>query len=519
MPMIRSSHVRPVAEAFERRLLMAAASLVGSFTNQPAPPSSMADGEIATASYTVKNVGNASSSDFLPIFELEENTPTPGLGGDIGLAAVNSIGTSSTSTVLAAGKTATETLEFVLPQNVSGTCYIIGQFSVSNYFASAPIDVNGQTPSLAVNFIQASVPAAATFGSTLTPQLQIDNSGTADATGQEVTDYYLSTSNDPNQQLESSVSGVYFVGSSTESFDLAPTQNTVETPTLTLPNTATTPPGTYYLVAQANEGSPPITDPVANNPVAVSAAIALTPATSGATSTLALSLSRTKLPSSLLSDSATPTTATIEIQNEGSSSYSGTTHLNLYLSLSATLDSSAIPVSGLTRVLRISAHRSTLLSVRLGAVPAVANGDYDLLAQVIDSSSATNSVASATTVQIAAPFVALAASLPTPAANVLKTGMTLSIENSGNIADSTILDYTLGFSSDPQGNVTVGKSDQARTVGRLLIRPGKALKLHLSGWSTLLLGLSPGQYYLTAFVEDSSGNTSLAVTPTTVAVS
>ena len=101
MPMIRSSHVRPIVEAIERRLLMAAASLVGSFTNQPAPPSSMADGEIATASYTVKNVGNASSSDFLPVFELEENTPTPGLGGDISLAAVNSIGTSSTSTILA----------------------------------------------------------------------------------------------------------------------------------------------------------------------------------------------------------------------------------------------------------------------------------------------------------------------------------------------------------------------------------------------------------------------------------
>jgi len=513
-----SRHVRPVAEAFERRLLMAAASLVGSFTNQPAPPSSMADGEMATASYTVKNVGGASSSDFLPIFELEENTPVPGVGGDISLAAVNNIGTSDTSNVLARRKTATETLEFVLPQNLSGTCYIIGQFSVSNYFASAPINVNGLTPNLAVNFIQASVPAATTFGSTLMPQLQIADSGSADASGQELTDYYLSTSNDPNQQLGNDLSGVYFVGSSTESLDLAPDQNTVETPTLTLPNTATLPPGTYYLVAQANEGSPSIADPIANNPVAVSEAIAVTASSSGVTSPLVPSLSRTKLPSTVLSGTATATTATIEIQNDGSSVSRGSTHVNLYLSLSSTLDSSAIPVSGLTRVLRIPAHRSVSLSVRLGAIPAVANGDYNLLAQVIDPSGATNFVASATTVQVAAPFVALAASLETPAANVLKTGMTLTVENSGNITDSTILDYTLGFSSDPDGNVAVGKSDQARTAGRLLIRPGKTVKLHLSGWSTLLSGLTPGQYYLTAFVEDAGGNNSLAVTPTTVTV-
>ena len=252
----------------------------------------------------------------------------------------------------------------MLPLNVTGTCYIVGQFSVSNYFASAPFDVNGLTPNLAVNFIQASVPAAATFGSTLMPQLQIANSGSADAAGTEVTDYYLSASSDPNQQLGSGVSGVYLVGSSTESLDLA-VQTAVETPTLTLPNTATTAPGTYYLVAQANEGSPPIADPVANNPVAVSGAIALTPSTSGATSQLALSLSRTKLPSSLLSESVTPTTATIEMQNEGSSTYRGTTHLNLYLSLNATLDSSAIPVSGLTRVLSIPAHRK-----RVGQRPA-----------------------------------------------------------------------------------------------------------------------------------------------------
>ena len=96
--------------------------------------------------------------------------------------------------------------------------------------------------------------------------------------------------------------------------------------------------------------------------------------------------------------------------------------------------------------------------------------------------------------------------------------MTLSVENAGNIADSTILDYTLGFSSDPQGNVTVGTSDQGRTAGRLLIRPGKTVKLHLSGWSKLLSSLTTGQYYLTAFVEDSSSNTSMAVTPTTVTV-
>lgn len=517
--------VRPaVAEAVERRLLMAAGpSLVGTFTSQPAPPATMAGGEFAIASYTVQNTGGATLSNFLPIFVLEKDTPAPGAGGDISLAEVTSIGTSDSTSTLAAGKTATEMLAFVLPQGLSGTYYLVGEFSLTNYFASPAINVNGSTPILAASFTPGSVPAMTSFGSTITPQLQISNTGTAEAAGQEVTNYYLSTSNDPNQPLTgTAASGVSFLGSSKESLDLQAGQAMTESPTLALPNTASVPPGTYYLVAQANQGMPPslppIADPFSNIPVvAVSGAITITAAEAGATSPLVPSLARTKLPASLLSGMRTPTVAMVTLTNSGSSASSGSTTVTLYLSTSPTLDSTATPVAAVTRKLRVPAGRSVAVPVRLGSIPAgMTNGSYYLLARVTDASGAINSAASSGTVNIALPFVALAASLATPGANVLKTGTTLLLKNAGNISETTTIDYTVGFSSDAQGRIDVGSQMPQHRPGRVTLRPGATLRLHVSGWSKIVSSVAAGQYYLTLFVQDGSSNTSLGVSPTQV---
>lgn len=500
-------------ETVEPRTLLSA-SFVGTFTNAPAPPANMASGELATASYTIKNTGSTAAVPEDLVFLLD-TAPTASQGSSIDLY-VNSSGIS-TSSPIGAGKTATETLVFTLPQDLSGTYYILGEFSISNYFASAPINVNGQTPNLALSFSASSVPATTSFGSTIDPQLQVANTGTANASGQELTYYFLSTSNDPNQDLGTDVSGVYYLNSESEAVNLDPGQSLTETPGLTLPNTAAIPPGTYYLVAEGNEGTPPIADPSTNNPVAVSAPITITAAAAGAASALVPTLPHTTLPASLVTGKSTPATATVLLQNSGSSVYSGSTHVTLYLSQSQTLDSTATPVSGVVRTLRVPAHKSVSLVVRLGAVPSVANGSYYLLAQVTDSSGATNSVATSQTVQVAAPFVALAASLGAPPVNVLKTGMTLAVENSGNITDSGVLDYTIGFSSDAQGAAGVGTSYQSKTA-RVAIGAGKTVKVHVTGWSKLISGLSAGQYYLTVFVEDSTGNTSLAVSPVEVTV-
>jgi hypothetical protein len=326
----------------------------------------MAGGEQATASYTIRNAGKSAVRDSV-IFLLEQNTPTPG-AGDI------DIHPSSTTRTLAAGKTATETVEFELPQNLSGTYYLVGEITLSNYFASSAIDVNGQTPNLAISFNASSIPASTSFGSKLTPQLQITNTGTAEGAGQELTLYFLSTSNDPNQDL--SGSGVYYLGSSTEPIDLTPSQSATESASLTLPNTASIPPGTYYLVAHANDGSPPIADPIANNPVAVSSAISITASAAGVASVLMPTLPHTTLPASVLSSKSTPANATVLLQNSGSVVYSGSTHVTLYMSQSSTLDSTATAVSGVVRNLRIPAHKSVALVVRLGAVPAIDNGAY-----------------------------------------------------------------------------------------------------------------------------------------------
>lgn len=513
--------VRPaLAEPVERRLLMSA-TLVGTFTNQPAPPATMAGGEFATASYTVQNGTGAASSNFLPIFMLEKDTPTPGAGGDLSLAQVTSIGTSSTTTTLAAGKTATETLEFVLPPSLgNGTYYLVGEFSLTNFFASPAINVNGSTPVLSASFAPASVPTTAPLGGAISPQLQITNTGTAEAAGQEVTNYYLSTSNDPNQPLTgTAATGVYFLGSSKETLDLQAGESATESPALTLPNMASVPTGTYYLVAQGNQATPPIADPFTNNPVAVSAAISVTAAVAGPASSLVPSVSRTKLPASLISGMKTPAVATVTITNGGSTVSSGTTTVTIYLSTNSTLDSSAVPVASATRKLRIAAGKAAVVQVPLRSLPSgMANGSYYLLARVTDPTGATNAAASSATTNVSLPFVALAASLLAPKANVLKTGDSLLIKNAGNIPETTTLDYTLGFTTDAQGTMDAGSALPEHLAGRVTLRAGGTSRIHVAGWSKIASSVAAGQYYLTVFVEDASGNSSLAVSPTPVTV-
>lgn len=504
---------RAQVEALEDRRLLAA-SLVGTFTS--APPAAMAGQEMATATYTIKNVGTGPATPFVPIFVLEENSATPGAGLAVDFAQVSSTGTNDTTNTLAAGKTATETLVFELPQNLSGTVYIVGEFSQSNYFASAAINVNGSTPVLAAQFVAGSVPATAAMGGTLTPQLRISNNGSAETAGQENTKYYLSASNSPTGT--SGTSGFYLVGSSTESIDLLPGQSTTESPTLTLPNAAGIPTGTYYLVALANDGAIPIPDLATNSPSAVSDAIQVTAALQGPVSQLVPSVAATKLPASLLSSTRTSAVASVSIQNQGTSTYSGVTHVALYLSTSPTLDSSAAPVASVARNLRLAANRSVTLRVPLGSIPAVANGTYYLLAQVTDPTGATNSAASLTTTTIAVPFVALAASLAPLGPNPIKSGATLEVENAGNVNDNTVLNYTLGFSTDPNGVLTVGSSAFGKTTRRVTLRHGATARFHVGKWSPIVSSLASGQYYLTVFVVDSSDNTSMAVSTTPITV-
>lgn len=504
---------RALVESLEDRRLLAA-SLVGTFTS--APPATMADQEWATATYTVKNVGTSAATPFVPIFVLEENSPTPGAGGEVDFANVNSTGTNDTTAELAAGKTATETLVFELPPNLSGTVYILGQFTQSNYFASAAINVNGSAPVLSAQFVAGSVPMTVAMGGTVTPQLQISNTGTAEAAGQETTQYYLSASSSPTG---GGSSGLYSIGSSIESIDLMPGQSMSESPTLTLPNTAGIPAGTYYLVAVANDGTVPIADPATDIPVvAVSNAITVTAAVQGAASPLVPSLAATKLPASFLSSTRTPAAADVSIQNQGSSVFKGLAHVTLYLSQSQTLDSSAMPVASVARSLRIAANRSVSVRVPLGAIPGIANGSYYLLAQVTDPTGATSSASTATTTTIAAPFVALAASMAPLGANPIKSGATLEVANAGNVNDVTVLDYTLGFSTDANGVVTIGSSAFGRTAGRIVLRHGATARFHVGKWTSIASGLAPGQYYLTVFVDDSSGTTSMAVSTTPVTI-
>ena len=95
------------------------------------------------------------------------------------------------------------------------------------------------------------------------------------------------------------------------------------------------------------------------------------------------------------------------LSNSGST-LSGKFTVHLYASTSATLDDNAVLLTTVKKNLRLPDERRATVNAVVNALPAtLPSGAYYLLVEVIDPTGAMNVSASASTVQVAAPFLAL----------------------------------------------------------------------------------------------------------------
>jgi len=260
------------------------------------------------------------------------------------------------------------------------------------------------------------------------------------------------------------------------------------------------PEGDYYLVAK-------VIDPNGN-------------VTTGATSTtthiappfvqLSETLDMPRLTAPVVGGSKTGATARVHITNNGNILASET--LNFVLGVSPTPGGAPVAtVPTHPRDVNIRPGGTLALPLPLWTIPIVATGEYYFVVEVTEPTGGMSSAATSGTVNIAAPFIALAARFASLGANVITSGAAIIVLNNGNSPDLTHLTYTLGFSTDAAGTVPAGSTQTATMPARLNIPASSRRQIHVPGWKSLESTVATGPYFLTALIADDSSNTALAV--------
>jgi hypothetical protein len=261
--------------------------------------------------------------------------------------------------------------------------------------------------------------------------------------------------------------------------------------------------GNYFLVVQ-------ITDPTgAISTVSSPSAGAIAAPTFG----LSESLTSTTLPVSLVSGTALKANVKVKVTNGGNIPLTGKSTITL--SASTTTGIPGTTIVSLPEKLSLGIGKSATVTLPITAIPALPDASYYLVVQVTDPHGVVTTTSTPGAGRIAAPFVDLTATFAPITQKALTSTVTITLTNTGNVADVTTLTEIFGFSTDAAGQVAAGSSSHV-TTPKVTIPAGKSLTLRLTVWKQLAATSEAGTYYLTAKITDDSDITASAVSSTAV---
>jgi hypothetical protein len=237
---------------------------------------------------------------------------------------------------------------------------------------------------------------------------------------------------------------------------------------------------------------------------------------------LAASIARSTLPASIVAGAPTHGLVVVNVANTSSAQVKGPATLDLFASADGAIDDSAILVTHLTRTLSIKQGKSMPVPLAIKSLPAnLANGNYTLLARVIDSSSNASDSTTGPSVTVAAPFISLSETfsrLTIPASvtsgQKLHAVALLKITDNGNIQSSGPTTIAVDFSADGQIDNT---ATAIKSLTRpLKIKPGKSVLVPIP--ITSIPAVAPADYFVVAQVTDPQQHVSSVVSATKVTV-
>jgi hypothetical protein len=216
--------------------------------------------------------------------------------------------------------------------------------------------------------------------------------------------------------------------------------------------------------------------------------------------------------------------ATVTVQNSGTTDYNGNVAVSLFASTDNTLDTNSdLQITTLTKKLKIAAGQSKDVKVKIASFPSAPDGDYVLIAQASGDSIAASTGATGNKVTIAAPFVDVDSafgSVSSTAKIGKKAKLALNLTNSGNVDAKGSAPVTIEFSATPGGEPVTGGS--TTTTAKLALKAGSSKAAKLS--FTVPAELPAGTYYVSTSLDGSSlndtnqaNNSSTSTTTITVA--
>jgi uncharacterized delta-60 repeat protein len=215
------------------------------------------------------------------------------------------------------------------------------------------------------------------------------------------------------------------------------------------------------------------------------------------------------MPVALVAGSKTKFNYTVAVTNTGGAIERGTVQVNVYASTDQTLDGNDTLVIAPKFKVSIKAGKGGKLTAHVAGLPAsLPAGTYYLLAQVVDAAGFAQSVSTAGTITVAAPFVKPTVTFVSgpktgTAGRKVRGSAVIAITNTGNVAITGPVMITLYLTAT--GTVDSGSTTVTTITKKVNIPAGKTGKIGI-GLGTLASTLS-GTYQLAAVVTTTATTT------------
>ena len=222
---------------------------------------------------------------------------------------------------------------------------------------------------------------------------------------------------------------------------------------------------------------------------------------------------RSTLPASVVGGAKVRGSVAARLTDQLTGDASGTATVTVYAARATALDPATDAVVGTAeKKVRLGRGRATTINVPVKSLPAtLGDGTYHLLLASTDPLGDIEVADTGRTITVAAAHVALSATFAPLSRSALTAGTTVAIVNAGNVVDASALTVTVGLSSDAAGLVTATSGAGTVRPPRLTLRPGRAAKVRVGGWQSLVGSLPSGTYDLTVTLTDAAGNAASAV--------
>ncbi|HWE02781.1 MAG TPA: Ig-like domain repeat protein [Tepidisphaeraceae bacterium] len=195
---------------------------------------------------------------------------------------------------------------------------------------------------------------------------------------------------------------------------------------------------------------------------------------------LSPSLANAKIPASVVEGTPIKSVLPVVIANHGGGLYANAVSITVFASQNQTFDPTAVQILSLTHAVKLKPGAGKIISVKPGSLPTtLANGSYYFIVQVVDQSGSVTQTTAAAAMQVAAPFVSLAASVGGVTPGIIPPGkhgaVAVTITNTGNVIAAGSATINVGLSAD--GSAVA--ASLVSLVKNVKIKPGSALTLHL----------------------------------------